>query len=353
MAESQPWKQALADYVNALNEACVREDPQPLDAVRDPEHRQRLVRRLTAAAQRNRTAGIAPVRSELRAKIVRQAAGDREAAVDVELHHIRSWKQREKPWLEERIERERIRFVRMGRVWRLDRVEPLATEQESVWLETEWEAEAEAEGGAVFPVYGRGPGVASAPYFHPQAVRKFRLYTGDWDAYRGIPYRREDAVAYAELWWNKSNPEYETFEVNCTNYVSQCLFAGGAPMNYTGRRESGWWYKGRQGGREWWSYSWAVANALEGYLSRPRALGLRAERVASPYDLALGDVICYDWDGSGRYQHTTVVTGFAPDGAPLVNANTVSSRRRYWDYRDSYAWTEATRYAFFHVADEF
>jgi len=124
-------------------------------------------------------------------------------------------------------------------------------------------------------------------------------------------------------------------------------------MNYTGRRESGWWYKGRQGGREWWSYSWAVANALEGYLSRPRALGLRAERVASPYDLALGDVICYDWDGSGRYQHTTVVTGFAPDGAPLVNANTVSSRRRYWDYRDSYAWTEATRYAFFHVADEF
>src|SRR5690606_7202823 len=111
MAEREPWKQALADYVNALNEACVREDPQPLDAVRDPEHRRRLVRRLAASAERNRTEGIAPVRSELRARIVRQAAGDREVLVDVELHHIRSWKQRERPWLEERVERERLRFI--------------------------------------------------------------------------------------------------------------------------------------------------------------------------------------------------------------------------------------------------
>src|SRR5690606_8136352 len=146
MAEREPWKQALADYVNALNEACVREDPRPLEAVRDREHRRRLVRRLEASARRNRTEGIAPERSELRARIVRQAAGDRAALAEVELHHLRSWKQREQPWLEERVERERLRFVRMGRVWRLDRVEPLFAETEAVWLETG--AEEEAEGGA-------------------------------------------------------------------------------------------------------------------------------------------------------------------------------------------------------------
>lgn len=124
-------------------------------------------------------------------------------------------------------------------------------------------------------------------------------------------------------------------------------------MNYTGRRESGWWYKGRAKNQELWSYSWAVANALQHYLTGPRAIGLRAEAVASPDRLHLGDVICYDFDGNGRYQHNTIVTAFTPDGMPLVNANTVSARHRYWDYRDSYAWTEQTRYRFFHIADEF
>lgn len=149
------------------------------------------------------------------------------------------------------------------------------------------------------------------------------------------------------------NPAYENFEVNCTNYVSQCLFAGGAPMNYTGRRDSGWWYKGYSNGQEMWSYSWAVANSLQHFLSYPRAYGLRADAVSMPESLQLGDVICYDWEGDGRVRHNTIVTAFTAEGLPLVNANTVSSRHRYWDYKDSYAWTERTRYHFYHITDEF
>ena len=124
-------------------------------------------------------------------------------------------------------------------------------------------------------------------------------------------------------------------------------------MNYTGRRDSGWWYKGRSGGRELWSYSWAVSHALQSYLAKGAPTGLRAVRVESPRDLALGDVIFYDWDGDGRFRHSTIVTAFDHAGMPLVNANTTASRHRYWDYRDSYAWTERTRYRFFHIADEF
>jgi len=124
-------------------------------------------------------------------------------------------------------------------------------------------------------------------------------------------------------------------------------------MNYTDRRHLGWWYKGRSGGQELWSYSWSVSNALEAYLAAPRSAGMRATLVEHPWELQLGDVIAYDWDGDGRYQHSTVVTAFDRQGMPLVNANTVSSRHRYWDYRDSYAWTDRTRYRFFHIADEF
>ncbi|MNN92744.1 putative amidase domain protein [compost metagenome] len=68
-------------------------------------------------------------------------------------------------------------------------------------------------------------------------------------------------------------------------------------------------------------------------------------------ELDIGDVICYSWDGDGRYGHSTIVTGFDPGGMPLVNAHTVNSRNRYWDYSDSYAWTERTQYRFYHILE--
>jgi hypothetical protein len=80
---------------------------------------------------------------------------------------------------------------------------------------------------------------------------------------------------------------------------------------------------------------------------------MRAEIVGDPLELTIGDVISYDWDGTGRFQHSTIVAATAADGMPLVNAHTVESYHRYWDYRDSYAWTPQTQYRFFHIVDEF
>ncbi|PDO10679.1 MAG: hypothetical protein BLM47_06190 [Candidatus Reconcilbacillus cellulovorans] len=165
-------------------------------------------------------------------------------------------------------------------------------------------------------------------------------------------YDRRRAAEYAELWWNRRNPAYTAMEVNCTNFVSQCLFAGGAPMHYTGNRNTGWWYVGRVGGAERWSYSWAVADSLLRYLEQSRT-GLRGIRVASPEELDVGDVIFYDWNGDGRFQHSAVVTTRDGFGRPLVNANTSDSRHRFWAYRDSPAWTERTAYAFVRISDTF
>ncbi|MEX1031375.1 MAG: amidase domain-containing protein [Paenibacillaceae bacterium] len=170
------------------------------------------------------------------------------------------------------------------------------------------------------------------------------------DGNRSFHYNRQLAVNYANEWWNKANPNYEHMDVDCTNFVSQCLFAGGAPMNYTGKRESGWWYEGYEHGRERWSYSWTVANSLQQYCQSGRT-GLRAEIVDSAHKLALADIISYDWDGDSLYQHSTIVTGFDSSGEPLVNAHTNDSRNRYWDYRDSHAWSERTRYTFLHIPD--
>ena len=105
----------------------------------------------------------------------------------------------------------------------------------------------------------------SLPYINPS----IRNTSGQESFHRKIIYNRPKAVQYAETWWQTPNPRYENFEVDCTNYVSQCLFAGGAPMDYTGKRDSGWWYAGKKGNQELWSFSWAVANSLHHYLDRP------------------------------------------------------------------------------------
>ena len=49
-------------------------------------------------------------------------------------------------------------------------------------------------------------------------------------------YRREAAVEYAKKWAMGRNPRYldfENFGGDCTNFASQCIYAGSGIMNYT------------------------------------------------------------------------------------------------------------------------
>ncbi|MGE8207806.1 amidase domain-containing protein [Heyndrickxia sp. NPDC080065] len=158
-------------------------------------------------------------------------------------------------------------------------------------------------------------------------------------------YNRLKAVQYAERWWNSYNPAYKKFDVDCTNFISQCLRAGEAPMRGYPNKSKGWWMQNNN-----WSYSWAVANSLKSYLSSSK-IGLKAREVSSPTELSLGDVICYDFQGDGRFDHNTIVTGKDANGMPLVNAHTYNSRMRYWAYEDSSAYTPNIKYRFFVIVD--
>ncbi|MFC7391592.1 amidase domain-containing protein [Scopulibacillus cellulosilyticus] len=162
---------------------------------------------------------------------------------------------------------------------------------------------------------------------------------------KGFKYNRLKAVKYADQWWDSFNPEFQGFDVDCTNYVSQCIFAGGAPMKGKYNKSSGWWYEGKS-----WSYSWTVANAFRLYLNHVNN-HLGAVAVEKPEQLVPGDVICYDFQGDGKWDHTTFVTEKDAYGMPLVNAHTTNSRHRYWSYEDSTAWTANIKYKFYHFED--
>ncbi|BBN99562.1 hypothetical protein St703_22670 [Sporolactobacillus terrae] len=163
---------------------------------------------------------------------------------------------------------------------------------------------------------------------------------------RSRTYDRLAAVRYADLWWNRRNPQYPTVSDDCTNYISQCLHAGGIRMWGNPIRSRGWWQQ-----RTNWSFSWTVANALRWYLSKSDGVIGAAEK-SSARELVPGDVICYDFEGDGHWNHNTMVTALDANGEPLVNAHTYDARHRSWAYRDSPAWTSKIQYKFFHIRDQ-
>ena len=58
-----------------------------------------------------------------------------------------------------------------------------------------------------------------------------------------VPYDRQSAVMYALRWALSRNPEYYSYSGiggDCTNFVSQCVYAGSGVMNYT--PDFGWYY---------------------------------------------------------------------------------------------------------------
>jgi hypothetical protein len=187
----------------------------------------------------------------------------------------------------------------------------------------------------------------SIPTVNMDQAEHIQPFDADFDMRVKYRYNRLRAVQYAETWWNDYNPAFRSFPENdCTNYISQCLYAGGAPMRGYPNRGSGWWYRDRN-----YSWSWAVANTFKNYLSNSTS-GLRTMEVNRPDQLILGDIICYDFEGDGRYNHNTIVTGRDYYGMPLVNAHTTNSRLRYWSYTDSTAYTPNIKYKFFTIIDD-
>lgn len=336
------WKNIIYEYVHHRNQADLNYAAELLAPfVADPAYISKYESQLRRKANLDELIGRMPLKSETRLKITNTVEREESVTAELSMRCLRETSVNGQEQTEERLERERVTLEPRYGQWIITRVEP-ALDESALLLGTT------STGGTlhqsmqslVRPHTLRTP---SVPYINTAVVGE------RWNGARGT-YDRGKAAAYADKYWKDPNPDYLYFDVDCTNYVSQCLFAGGGPMIYTDKRELGWWYRGRVNGREEWSFSWAVAHSLQYYLLTSRS-GLRAEDAGDARRLELGDIISYDWNGDGRWQHSAVVTAKDSNGMPLVNAHTVSSKHRYWSYQDSHAWTEQTRYRFLHIID--
>ncbi len=126
------------------------------------------------------------------------------------------------------------------------------------------------------------------------------------------PYRRLNAVLYAHHWAYGRNPrfyDYEELGGDCTNFASQCVYAGAAVMNYT--PVYGWYYIDPDNKAP----AWTGVEYFYSFLTRPQiSLGPVARetddlRLAQP-----GDVIQLRFSGP-VFQHSPVVVQTSPDGS--------------------------------------
>jgi len=138
---------------------------------------------------------------------------------------------------------------------------------------------------------------------------------------RQIPYDRASAVAYARRWAMSRNPAYYDFEKiggDCTNFASQCIFAGAKVMNYT--KVLGWYYRS--------SYdrtaSWSGVEYLYNFLVNNRSAGPYAREV-SRYEAMPGDIVQLG-NFNGDFYHSPVILSVSPH--VLVAAHTFDALDR-------------------------
>lgn len=137
-----------------------------------------------------------------------------------------------------------------------------------------------------------------------------------------MDYSRTRAVEYAKRWALDRNPLFENYAGiggDCTNFVSQSIYAGSCVMNYT--PTFGWYYISPNDRAAAWTgvkffYNFITSNASEGPFAREVGEG----------ELQPGDVIQLG-NADGEYYHTLIVTGFDENGY-LVSAHSMDSLDR-------------------------
>ena len=140
---------------------------------------------------------------------------------------------------------------------------------------------------------------------------------------RFIPdYDRRAAVRYAHRWAFGRNPrfyDYEEIGGDCTNFASQCLFAGGGLMNFV--PDFGWYYITPNQK----SPSWTGVEYLYDFLTRKTlSVGPVGEECGLE-ELRPGDLLQLSFTGEG-YQHTPVVVAV---GRPAMPANILVAAHSY------------------------
>ena len=127
-------------------------------------------------------------------------------------------------------------------------------------------------------------------------------------------YNPLKAIQYADQWWNKRNPKFQSYGFNdCANYVSQCLIAGGLSLLASSSADK--------------NGSIAQCTSLDAFLTNTlkATVWKKSPGSLAPTGLQPGDVAIFgNWLG---LRHAVFVSAKQTNGQPLFNAHTYDRLR--------------------------
>lgn len=159
-------------------------------------------------------------------------------------------------------------------------------------------------------------------------------------------YNRQKAVEYANKWAYGRNPKFFDFSDiggDCTNFASQCIFAGSGIMNYT--PIYGWYYITANNRTP----SWTGVNELYRFLVNNKSSGPQG-RVVSLDKIDNGDIIQLKFNPGTRFDHSPVVIDVGERTPQTIKlaAHTIDSNCRPLS---SYSYIEARPIHIFNVGE--
>ena len=141
------------------------------------------------------------------------------------------------------------------------------------------------------------------------------------------PYDRQAAVDYAHRWAYHRNPDFYSFDElggDCTNFASQCLYAGAGVMDYT--PTFGWYYNSQYSRAPAWTGVPFFYNFLTRKKETPGPVGEEAE----PAGLLPGDFAQLRF-APGPFAHNPVIVSVG--NPPALDNILVAAHSEDADYR--------------------
>jgi hypothetical protein len=150
--------------------------------------------------------------------------------------------------------------------------------------------------------------------------------SGSYNSGAASNYALNHALSY-----NANYANYNSCGGDCANFVSQCFYRGGQATDSYWYRVNGtgpcagetnvWCGSGTQWYNNWGLRNWAINQG-------------RGTNVSGIDVLGRGDIVNYDWDQNGSYQHVTIVTDPTNN---LVSSHNADRKNVAWKMGDSSA----------------
>ncbi len=156
-------------------------------------------------------------------------------------------------------------------------------------------------------------------------------------------YDREKAVQYANQWAYRRNPRFYDFSSiggDCTNFASQCLYAGGQVMNYT--PVYGWYYINLNNRAP----AWTSVVYFHRFITTNQGVGPFGRDV-SIEAVEPGDFVQIQFAGNPDFSHTPIITELT--GPPDPEHILVAAHSNDVNCRPLSTYRSVARFRYIHI----